>query len=517
MKSYPRPAERLPATLRPQIGALALAAAGALLGVGLLIVAEMSKTKVTVAIAAGMLGLVAFFACGNPRLFCLWGLLLAIPFDLSKRFGPLVSKLGGETSFRAELSDPFWIALLFFVLRDIWRSDEKGLRVPRVLAIWTGIMGIGLGAVFFTPWSLSATQEIVRMLKVALLFVVIANELKRPQRFLHCAAALMVSLIIQAGFGLTEYFAHRNFGLVSLGETSVETTRQLAQDSLQGESVFRIGAFMIHPNIFGIFLATVLPLAIAVFLAEKGRIRWLFALALVVGMPCLIVTYSRSSWVAFAINCVVLFVVMIFHQGLRRRSMRAGGIAALVLAVVCLIFAGPITKRIFSSKAGAMLARAEFEGHAYDMIDARPWLGWGLNSYAFAVLPFSGFNKRYGYGGWVPVTHNGYLLWTAETGVVGLALHLLVILSIMWTAFHNMRVKNELLFAMNAAILAAMFGILVDERFSPSLRANPVLRVFWVLAGIVLAIRYWRYRQAWNDNAENGSEQLHKSSPVSPQ
>src|SRR5712692_2967278 len=231
--------------LRPWIVTLTLACLAGFLTIGLLFIAATARPKITAAVVISVLGVAAAFASGNPRLFCLWGLLLTIPFDLAKRFGTIIAKLGGETAFRVELSDPFWIALLIFIGRDIWRGDRTGIRVPRVTFVWVAIMLLGLGAILFGPWSLTAAHEVVRMIKVMLLFLVVVNELTRPRRFLHCAAALIASSIIQASFGLTEYFMHRNFGLVSLGETSIETTRQLAQDSLQGESVFRVGAFMI--------------------------------------------------------------------------------------------------------------------------------------------------------------------------------------------------------------------------------------------------------------------------------
>src|SRR5713226_6914033 len=178
--------------LRPSMVMFALACIAAFLTVGLLFLAATARPKITAAVVISVLGVSAAFASGNPRLFCLWGLLLTIPFDLTKRFGTIIPKLGGETSFRVELSDPFWIVLLVFIARDIWRGDRKGIRVPKVTFVWIAIMLLGLGAILLGPWSLTATHEVVRMIKDMLLFLVVANELTRPRRFLHCAAALIV-------------------------------------------------------------------------------------------------------------------------------------------------------------------------------------------------------------------------------------------------------------------------------------------------------------------------------------
>ena len=57
-----------------------------------------------------VLGVVVAFGSGNPRLFALWGLMITISLNLSKHFGPIVNKGGGETSFRAEVSASTYIA-----------------------------------------------------------------------------------------------------------------------------------------------------------------------------------------------------------------------------------------------------------------------------------------------------------------------------------------------------------------------------------------------------------------------
>src|SRR5262245_37427494 len=78
----------------------------------LVFTATFGSEKVLFGVVGGLACMVAAYLSGNPRLFCLWGLNLTLPFDLSKRFGPIIAKMGGETAFRVELSDPFLFALL---------------------------------------------------------------------------------------------------------------------------------------------------------------------------------------------------------------------------------------------------------------------------------------------------------------------------------------------------------------------------------------------------------------------
>src|SRR5277367_4698102 len=103
---------------RYSLSSMVLAALGASLGAGLLIYLanEASVKAIAAIIGVGVCVALAFLS-GNLRLFCIWALMFTIPFDLSKRFGPIFYKLGGESSFRIEVSDLFLVGLLVFLIR----------------------------------------------------------------------------------------------------------------------------------------------------------------------------------------------------------------------------------------------------------------------------------------------------------------------------------------------------------------------------------------------------------------
>lgn len=476
---------------------IALACAAALLATGALLYLSMdASVKVLAALVAAAIFALLGMLSGNVRLFCLWALMLTIPFDLSKRFGTVHMKMGGESSFRAEVSDVFLLVLIAFLLRDLWVGNLSGIRVPKLTYVWVLIMLMGIGWTIVGPWRMTAAHEVARMLKVMILFLVVCNELQRPQRILHCAAGLALGVLVQAVTGLAQYFTGQHFGLELLGETGPMALKMLSASSVQGASVYRVGAFLSHPNVFGAFLAALLPVVIGIFLLRVGKAFKLFALATAtLGMAALIVTLSRSGWVSFAIAFFVLIFLMLLHPGLRRRSILAAAAATLALLVVVAIFIEPISSRIFSSRQAAMLGRAEYQRDALGMITAKPWLGFGLNSYVFAVPPFTQYGARGArahYRDWIPPVHNIYLLWWSETGIIGLILHLTFWGAIVYKGIGNLRVKDETVFMLNAVCMSAMSALVVDGFFSFSLRFNSILRVFWVLAAMILAIHYWR-------------------------
>jgi len=488
----------------------------------LLFIANTGNAKLMAASAAGLGFVVVAFISGNPRLLCLWGLMLTVPLDLSKRFGPTIAKMGGESSFRVEISDPFVLALLAFQLREILDGRRRSVRVPRVAYVWFAIMLLGMLAMATGPWRTTAAHEVVRMVKVFILFFAISNELSRPRRILQCAVGLMLSVTLQSLIAIYQYTTRSHLGLDMLGETGSGTIDQLMSDSVRSAASFRAGALLSHPNIFGIFLVMLLPLAVGLFLVRLSVAHRLLCLVTIsLGMAALITTLSRSGWVSFAAAFFTLMGLLALHRNLRRRSLTMAMAASAALGIVVLVFAGPILERVFESKEGAMLSRYEYMETAARMIWERPALGWGMNSYVFVAPPFTRYGARDARarfegtqknpGNWLPPVHNIYLLWFAETGIVGLALHLWLLGLVIRTGIRNLKVRDEVLFVVNAACLAGFAALLVDGMFSFSLRINSILRVFWVLAGILACISYWRFKEG----AEAPPE-IRATSPVAP-
>jgi O-antigen ligase len=438
---------------------------------------------------------------GNGRLFCLWGLMLSMPLDLSFRVGPVFAKLGGETSFRFEVSDVFWVPLLLFLARDLWTRRLPGLRIPKVTFLWLAIAMLGMGSVLLGPWRMTAMHEVARMMKITLIFIVVVNELRTPERILHIAMALATGIVIQSFIGFAQYLTGGQLGLSLLGEADVAS----AEGVVKGGAVTRVGALLMHPVIFGTFLATLLPIALGQSLLKRERHpRFLFVMAILTGVPALILTLSRAGWLTFAVTSVVLATLIMFRMKLRRRALIPLAGAVIVVVGVGIAFAEPIMARIYSSTDISQRGRDEWAGDAKRMIAAKPILGFGLNSYAFAAPPYTRLGERGArefyekarFGGLtlMPVVHNAYLQWLAEIGVVGFVLHLSIFAVLLTMAWRNLRVQDQRLFMLNASCLAAFVGYLVDLDFGNSMRQGSTLREFWVLAAIVCAIRYWRIR-----------------------
>lgn len=473
--------------------AVAMALALGLGGVVLLAAVAGSSAKPAAALVGVLLLLVAAQGSGNPRLLLLWCLMLALPFDLSMYLGAFSSKGGGERAFRLELSDLFYGGLLLFQLRDLVRGRWPGLRVPRVILVWLGIMVVWGGeTVLNGPYRTTAAHEIVRMVKMTVLFVVLVNELDSVGRLRHAMAALALSMACQAGFGILQYLLGHTLGLEFLGELGTKTLDELSTTSVRDVKVFRIAAFLGHPNLLGVFLGASLPLAVCGLMVSRHTLARLFyAVALAAGGVALILTQSRSGWASFAAALLLVMALMLMHRRLFRRSVSAIAVTAVSLALLFAAFQEPITRRLFDSLEQAATGREEFKEDARRLIDEKEWLGWGLNQYTLVLPPYMKYTAR-SYSYWIPPVHNIYYLWWAETGLIGLAVHLAMWGAIMLRAWRNLRVQDETLFMVSLACLGAMVAFAVDGFMSFSLRVNQPQRLFFVLAAMVYAAHYLR-------------------------
>ncbi len=461
-------------------------------GAAMVVVLIIGSDRLTAVSIAGGLFVIAAFLSGNLRLSCLWGLMLTLPLSVGLRLSQYQERGGGENAIRIELCEVFLIALVFFLAHDVATGAIRRVRVPKLIWLWVAIMLLGTFTAFFGEFRWVAGLEVIRMFKVGVLFLVICNELRRRSTILHGAAALTVSMLVQATVGVVQYLRGGNLGLEVLGEAPEKTSEILAGNSVYGAEVWRVSGLVMHPNLFGIFLASLLPLAIGMFLVRRnGLMRMLYLVATVFGVVSLIATFSRSSWLSFAAAMATMLLLVFNHAELRRRVL-----VPLILAMVCMgavggAFSGKIVSRLVESKEQATTGREAFKEDARRLIAAKPIFGFGLNSYVDVVLPYSDFSRR-SYPDWVPPVHHIYYLWWADTGIVGLTLHLAVFASVVLVGITNLRIRDPMMLAINVACLAAIVAFFVDGFLSFPLRTSSLLRLIWVQSGLIVAIYYWR-------------------------
>ncbi|MCW6529178.1 MULTISPECIES: O-antigen ligase family protein [Sphingomonas] len=476
------------------LGLAALAAAIA----ALIVVAGLSPSpKIALLSAGAIAGAGMMIASGNPRLFCLWGLGLTAPLGIAKRFHPL-PHMGGAGAYSIEAVDFFLVALVCFLVRDILAGHRR-LRLSPVTFWWSVMILLGAFTASVGPFGHLPLVEAVQMAKTLLLFLVLVNELVRVRQFLHLFAALCCGLMLQSLIGILQYAKKGAIGLQSLGEATA-TTLEYANKAtyMDGGDTFRIGALLGHPNLLAGFIVIIAPMLLAMLATRVGRVwRWPIALTLATAMLALLLTLSRSGWLAFALAVPIVIALLLRHPASRHRAAPLA-IATLTATALGAIAAAPaILHRFTGSDPGALDFRWEWMSVAWGMVKDHWLVGTGLNSFVYNLPGRTEYGGHVGliqrFGADWPVVHNIYLLTWAEQGTIGFVAFLAVLLTLLRIGWRNARdCADPTLHALSIGALAGLCANLVDGFGSFYLRQMPGARVFWMAAAIVVAVRYWQ-------------------------
>ncbi|PKL76206.1 MAG: hypothetical protein CVV27_11440, partial [Candidatus Melainabacteria bacterium HGW-Melainabacteria-1] len=214
------------------------------------------------------------------------------------------------------------------------------------------------------------------------------------------------------------------------------------------------------------YLLLLVPLALhLLFVSSKLPWRLLSGLSFICLATALILTNSRSSWVAGLLACGL--VLLLNRSLLRSKALRWSLLGSLALLLGGLVLNWSLVAQrlqtltslqIFAENATAW--RLELLKGTWRMFEANPLLGTGPNTFATA---FTAFQHQPGYYSINP--HNFYLQTLAETGAIGF-----VALSVWLWAIgrHLMRCPNRYSSGVLAGLFASLMHIAFDIDWSIS-------------------------------------------------
>ena len=492
-------ARRFPAIDAYLVGVVAIAS---VYGAVLPIVLFTAKWVYAVPFVLATVFPLVLYASGNPRLFFLVGMVFTAPLGLSINLRGY-QHMGGAHAFSINLCDFFLVPLLVFLLRDFYTGARRDVRIPPISAWWLALAAMGAVTVVTGPFRELAAMEVVRMLKLWLLFLVIVNECVRAKQILWVVAALAANAVLNMAIAIAQFAVKRNLGLQPLGEGSEISTlgANLGVYVMEG-AVFRVTGLAGHANLYGALLALTLPIYIALLYTDiRPRAKVALWVVIAGSVACLGLTLSRSSWIAFAASGGLLMLALFTLPGLRSRFLALKFLTIAAVGAGLMAGSGMILRRLMQSDSGALDFRFEWLTVAWKMVQDRPVFGFGLNSFIHNLegyAPYSVAGMYELFGDVFPVVHNIYMLVWSEQGTVGLLLFLALHAHVFWIMLQNLRL-GELdgrLYMVSIACGCGMVAILIDGMSSFFIRVQAHGRVFWIVIGLIVAIHYWNVANA---------------------
>ncbi|MDD5194105.1 MAG: O-antigen ligase family protein [Candidatus Omnitrophica bacterium] len=353
-----------------------------------------------------------------------------------------------------------------FILKRIILKDFKFKARPTVFALFLYFAWL-LCSLFYSDYRQDSFERILRWLRYIFVFLALVDyfveDEKRIKRFFWAFISIAVFTFINGIFQeLTGFSILRHD----------RTVNPL-------DIMHRISASFVHPNDFGAYIITALPLTFVFMLRSlKNWQRALLIAACILGFYCLLKTSSRGAWVGFFVG------IVIFASFYNKKIT----IAIPIALILVLLFVPGVRSRamsLFSPEHNTVWERTQLWQGTIAMIKEHPIKGFGLNTYSkyFPIYKPADYpDLRY--------AHNCFLQMWAEIGLVGLLIFIGIIGTVFITVIRGLNKKKNKGFEglLITASLAGYTAYLVQSALDTNLYSLALTFHFWVLTAYLISV-----------------------------
>lgn len=397
--------------------------------------------------------------------------LLAFSFYLP--FGIALSPMQGVDLASVRL----WILIMLFFSVCASLMSRK-LVLPRSLSglLVMSFLFLNVFSVFFarnTDWSL---RKLLFLFSIFPIYFIAINEMKsqgdaeKISRFLlwgGFGAALVgiFQFLFQFVVGIDPVYVFwgKNVAPLFLGKAFSEAVLQNPSwlVNVGGKTLLRATSIFPDPHMFSFYLGMLAPVALGLYLNSKKRI---YLMALTVLILTDLLTFSRGGYLGLFAAAIALAVL--FWKNMEGRYKLGMLFVSLALAML-MIIPNPVSNRFLSSfdfKEGSNAGRIETWKQALDVIYGHPVFGVGLGNYPLEIKPTADYRE--------PIyAHSAYLDIAAETGMITLAVWVMLLLVVMYEFLLKAK-ENPLFLGFFLSILIFAAHSLVETPiYSPAVLA----------------------------------------------
>ncbi|MCS6859672.1 MAG: O-antigen ligase family protein, partial [Abditibacteriales bacterium] len=356
-----------------------------------------------------------------------------------------------------------------FLLDPQLRWQRSALFLPLLLLLAACAFSL-LDTVFWR----ASLHEFLRLLTVASLFFLTVQLCSNVHRIVTLMGAIVVGGTWAAVVGIY-------------------------QQKASPDLAWRPFSFFVSQNLFAGYLMLALPLTVGIVVYLRSGLRRALRdsprlpVVLAVGeafpvMAALLMLYalglsgSRGGWLAFFAAVIVGFVGLLRsmpHLPLRLR--RALPIGVVVVLIAIAVLSVPLRVRLVGLTQGEQLNSIMFRWFTWKgtakMAAAYPFNGTGIGTFEYICPQFTetGFTRA---------AHQTYLQFAAETGVVGGAAFLWLMVSVTVLTWKGLRGATAESRPLLLALLVAIVGFALHNLVDYSWNVTPITLTFLACAAI---------------------------------
>ncbi len=386
-----------------------------------------------------------------------WGLFLFIILRPALDFSTneTIIQLG---SFDLNFAALLGITILIFTIWVVAKQYSQ-IRGKAILIFWLIFLAINILSLFFSVNVNVSLTELARLLTIFSSFLLGFILIKDNDDLTKLIKVIIFSSLIPAFSALLQL---------------------INGTGLKDGNSFRIHGTFAHPNMLAFFLCFTIVLTVFIFLNNNRRhiSSLLYTLLMLAQFVLLIFTYTRGAWLV-----LIIFIAIIGLLRFRRfLFMTAAVLVILYLAVSP--FQSRVDTLIKPDPYGSINWRMELWEDGLSYIKKEPVIGYGSGTASLVIADKRG--PKLG----SPEPHNDYLRLALDIGIVGLAIYVLLILSLLFTlsyCYHQqtrpkLKMFNLFMLAFAIALFIMSFGdnVLNDTALQWS---------FWALVGALTALQ----------------------------
>jgi O-antigen ligase len=453
--------------------------------------------------------------------------VFSIPLEKRHVFETSVSRIDGHfiewNSAALYLSDIlFGLLILFWILRFLFSLKDKNKKnnsksIKTLVLIFSLFILISLVSAINSQFINLSLYYLTKIVEYGLIFFYIIINIKTTKKIIYALFTFIFSGLLQAILGIAQYLKQSSFNLKIFGEVDLSPTLQnISKIDVFGEKMIRAYGTFPHSNVLAcfLFISIIFTICIMFIILNKESVSKksltylkinkifhiehllplalnkviyfiklpIFVLTLYILTLGLLLTFSRSGWLASLISILFIILSILFLSSGFRKLLSSQFkknfsiiniiiVLILFIIVTTTIFWPQITSRSPDSNpqdSYSISGRKLYNHLASIIIKDNLLLGTGPGLF----VNYSGQYLSENFEWWqMQPVHNVYLLILAENGLLGFIAFFISILYVLSQIRHfNFKQKgnyyiNQILIISLSSILFSFFIIMLFDHY----------------------------------------------------
>lgn len=456
--------------------------------------AVLLGVTVAIAIATGLIGdkallllvmttalLAIIITVRNRSLMFMFVLAASFSLIWYKKFTPILSESYAVAIYITTID----VVLLFAYL--VWAAEgtlfqdlRRGLKNPVFMLPFVGIAVALLSSVNAVDQRL-VWAEILRYGWMTALFIYCGVRIRRREHIWAVMLGWLVFLSVQVIVATSQYFTHGFLGIKQF---------QLTPDPMQPLSVQLVRPFgtQIHPD----FLACVVGMiclmvaCFALHVPKGSLMRYVLLGCIPLSFVIAVASRARGPLVALVPAVAIVLVLAVRRHLVSMRVIIVAGLLGLIGAAAAAPQVAGLANGMFGSESNA---KANWDGRwqinlmAFRMVRAHPFVGIGINSFEKQMRDYLYEENKFDFR----PAHNLYILMTAENGLLGIGM-VVLIGSVYARYAYRLTLREDPFYqSLGIGALGVLVYIAFEELNSFSLKEDVPMAMFWVIFGLLIA------------------------------